>query len=69
MCANEKIFDSFSLRAFGIVLVVTCVVAGLASWLLKLNFWIVAVIVFMAILVNGLVAAHEGNDKQSDDKE
>jgi fatty acid desaturase len=57
--------ERFKPKAFAAMLVVCAAIAGIAAWATGLNFWILAVILVVAVLVNGLVATVEDTDSSN----
>jgi hypothetical protein len=55
-------FVSFKPKAFAAMLLVCAVIAGVASWATGLNFWILAGILVVAVLANGLIASVEDSE-------
>jgi hypothetical protein len=52
----------FKPKVFAAMLAVCAAIAGVVSWVTGLNFWILAAILVVAVLVNGLIATVEDND-------
>lgn len=51
----------FDLPAFTIALVVSSLIAGTISYFSELNFWIILVIILVAMVINGFIAEAEDN--------
>ena len=60
-----KFSGQFKPKVFATMLAVCAAIAGIAAWATGLNFWILAVILALAVLVNGLVATVEDKDSSS----
>lgn len=60
--SNMTPLKYFNPKIFAIMLVVCAAIAGIASWLTGLNYWMLAAIVVVAVLVNGIVAMIEDGD-------
>lgn len=58
----------FKPKVFAAMLAVCAVIAGVASWVTGMNFWILAAILVCALLVNGLVAMVEDRDTSGKQK-
>jgi len=58
---------SFNPKAFLAMLAICAAIAGTASWLTGLNFWILMAICIGAVLLNGFVATVEDRGKKEDD--
>ena len=53
----------FKPKIFAAMMLVGGAAAGLMSWITGLNFWVLAGILIVAVLVNGLIASVEDGDK------
>ena len=53
----------FKPKIFAAMMLVCGAAAGLISWITGLNFWVLAGILIVAVLVNGLIASVEDGDK------
>lgn len=54
---------ALSPKAFLITIVSCAVIAGLSSWMLALNFWVLWAICVVAVFVNGLIAHVEDREQ------
>ena len=52
----------FKPKVFAAMLAVCAAIAAVVSWVTGLNFWILAAILVVAALVNGLIATVEDDD-------
>ena len=60
-----KLSERFIPKVFAAMLVVCAAIAGIASWVTGLNFWILVAITIAAVLVNGFVATVEDKDSEN----
>lgn len=58
----QKINMSFKPKIFIAMLAVCAAIAGALSWLTGLKFWLLAAILVVAVLFNGLVASIEDKE-------
>jgi len=58
----------FKPKVFAMSLLACALIAGVASWMTGLNFWILAGIFVVALLVNGFIASIE-DENSSKSKE
>lgn len=61
-----KLSIHFKPKVLATMLAVCAAIAGVAAWLTGLDFWILAVILVAAVLINGFIASVE--DKNSSQK-
>ena len=62
--SEMKLSERFNPKVFAAMLVVCAAIAGIASWVTGLNFWILVAITIAAVLVNGFVATVEDKDSE-----
>jgi membrane protein implicated in regulation of membrane protease activity len=55
---------SFKPRTFVAMVAVCAAIAGIAAWLIGLNFWVLGAIVVAAVLINGLIMSVEEKDSE-----
>ncbi|MFT4248388.1 MAG: hypothetical protein QM581_10215 [Pseudomonas sp.] len=49
----------FNSKHFAVALTTCAALAGVGAWLSGLNFWILLLIIFAAVLINGVIAIIE----------
>ena len=63
-----KLLNSFKPKLFAAMLFGCAAVAGVASWLTGLNFWVLVGFLVVGVLINGLVATVEDRDAKKPEK-
>ncbi|MDE2420371.1 MAG: hypothetical protein KGO49_04205 [Gammaproteobacteria bacterium] len=58
----NKIFSSFHPKIFVISMTISMIIAGIISRLTSANFWIIFLIMIVAMLINGWIAGIEDQD-------